>query len=172
MIDLSNILQKINKPFHYLVVGAVIIIVAPDNIKWSGFVLLALGLAGAIEWLFSKTIKGFKILRSKNKEKKYKNEIVEKLNSLSEQEKEVIGNLRRFDHIKINGFDLNDHDPRGQNIYRILQHLENKKIVESTTDNYGISPEFTFYLPYQIRAILDEMIEQEVRGRPFSSPGA
>jgi hypothetical protein len=48
-------LNKINKPLHFLFAGAAVVLFAPPEFKfkWAGYILLALGLAGSVEWVTS-----------------------------------------------------------------------------------------------------------------------
>jgi hypothetical protein len=47
---LNSIWQKLNKPLHYLLVGAALWAFAPKDYRWFGIIVGAFGLAGAIEW--------------------------------------------------------------------------------------------------------------------------
>lgn len=45
--------NRINKPLHYILVGGAILLFAPSDLRWTGFIFAAVGLAGAIEWIAS-----------------------------------------------------------------------------------------------------------------------
>ena len=47
---ITAIWTKINKPLHYLVVGVALVLFAPTNLNWIGYVFAAFGLAGVLEW--------------------------------------------------------------------------------------------------------------------------
>ncbi|QQR68196.1 MAG: super-infection exclusion protein B [Alphaproteobacteria bacterium] len=51
---ISLIWNKLNKPLHYLFVGAALCVFAPSNdtsdYTWTGYIFIAFGIAGAIEW--------------------------------------------------------------------------------------------------------------------------
>ena len=56
--------NKLNKPLHFLLVGMVLAIFAPEPIKLAGFASIAFGIAGVIEWTARKI--GQRIDRHKN----------------------------------------------------------------------------------------------------------
>lgn len=42
--------NKINKPLHFLFVGAALVMFAPPGLNWTGYAFAAVGLAGSFEW--------------------------------------------------------------------------------------------------------------------------
>ena len=46
--------NKINKPLHYLVVGCVWVVVAPQELSWGGYIFIAFGAVGILEWIVKK----------------------------------------------------------------------------------------------------------------------
>ncbi len=46
--------NKVNKPLHYLVVGYTWILVAPQELSWGGYLFIAFGIAGILEWIGKK----------------------------------------------------------------------------------------------------------------------
>ena len=51
---IASIWSKINKPLSYLSVGVALLLFAPSELKWPGYVFLAMGIAGSLEWSGSK----------------------------------------------------------------------------------------------------------------------
>jgi hypothetical protein len=47
---IAAVWNKINKPLHFLFVGAALILFAPPEFKWAGYIFLAFGLARSVEW--------------------------------------------------------------------------------------------------------------------------
>ena len=48
----NAIWQKVNKPLYYLFVGTALLAFAPPAQRWTGFIFVAFGAAGAVEWLW------------------------------------------------------------------------------------------------------------------------
>lgn len=46
--------NKVNKPLHYLVVGCVWVVVAPPTLSWGGYIFIATGVIGVLEWTVKK----------------------------------------------------------------------------------------------------------------------
>lgn len=53
----AAIWNKINKPLHFLFVGAALALFAPTGVNWTGNIFIAAGLAGSVEWAASKISK-------------------------------------------------------------------------------------------------------------------
>lgn len=75
--------NKINKPQHFLAVGIVVIIIAPEQINWSGWIFIAIGTVGILDWLFGK-LNGFWLLH------KQKQKIKKSLPTLNGHEKVLL----------------------------------------------------------------------------------
>jgi hypothetical protein len=53
---LATLWSKLNKPIHFLTVGAAIILFSPVEYHWIGGLFVAFGLAGSVEWLWKHAI--------------------------------------------------------------------------------------------------------------------
>ena len=43
--------NKINKPLPFLRVGIALVLFSPSELKWAGYLFIAVGIAGAVEWI-------------------------------------------------------------------------------------------------------------------------
>jgi hypothetical protein len=50
---ITTIWNKINKPLHFLFVGAALVWFAPAGTNWTGYIFIATGVAGSVEWVAS-----------------------------------------------------------------------------------------------------------------------
>lgn len=61
----NAIWQKVNKPHYYLFVGGALLFFAPPPQRWTGFVFVAFGAAGAVEWLWKHSVRLFAVLSAR-----------------------------------------------------------------------------------------------------------
>ncbi len=80
---LTAIWEKINKPQHLLAAGFVILMAAPSEIKWAGWIFIAIGSVGIGEWLFVQ-------LRKLYSSHKLGKKIVDSLPSLNKDERLIL----------------------------------------------------------------------------------
>ena len=73
---IAAIWNKINKPLHFLLVGAAIVFFAPKEMSWAGYIFVAAGIAGSVEWGASHLGKWWE----QHKRKKTLREAITKLN--------------------------------------------------------------------------------------------
>jgi hypothetical protein len=50
---LTAVWNKINKPQHFLAVGFAILMAAPSEFKWAGWIFVAIGAVGIGEWMWA-----------------------------------------------------------------------------------------------------------------------
>src|SRR5580765_8367218 len=51
---LGIIWSRMNKPLHFLLVGGAVVLFAPAEILWVGYIFAAFGIAGLLEWMWSR----------------------------------------------------------------------------------------------------------------------
>lgn len=83
---LSALWNKVSKPIPNILIGAVFVFLAPENIRWMGYIFIAIGLGSIVEYIWLKIIG---VYNSYCKRKS----IEETLRSLNVGEKGVVGRL-------------------------------------------------------------------------------
>lgn len=80
---LSTLWNKVSSPIPNILIGIVFLIFAPDDLKWFGYIFIAIGFSHPIDWAIN-------WLKEKIKNRKAKGKIVATLRSLNQEEKKII----------------------------------------------------------------------------------
>lgn len=78
--------NKVNKPLHYIVVGCVWVVVAPPKLSWGGYIFIAFGAVGVMEWTVEKAGQYLKRLKNLKNIENY-------IPHMTDKEREIIAYL-------------------------------------------------------------------------------
>ncbi|MBI3441152.1 MAG: hypothetical protein HY052_05025 [Proteobacteria bacterium] len=124
---ITAVWSKINKPLHFLLVGSALIHFAPQDLSWTGYIFIAVGGAGSIEWC-AKMAK--ELLQAKNM---LKNAFI----TLNEEEKNVLlQQLKKGEQtFYMNVLDRENSIPRYLHLTNLYKGLQDKRILSiNSTD--------------------------------------
>lgn len=118
---LTTFLNKISKPLPNLFIGGVFLYFSPENIKWFGYVFIAIGSSAAIEW-------GVVQLKKFQKNTDAKKKIIKKLSRLNHGERKILGKMVSDNEqtVSINYNDYHMHMSGGRNGQRGGRHEYNE----------------------------------------------
>jgi hypothetical protein len=80
---ITAIWGKINKPHYYFAAGIALLLVAPADIRWSGWLFLAVGAVGVAEWAYEQ-------IKSSIHSRKKRSQLHSCFDTLNEQEKYLL----------------------------------------------------------------------------------
>jgi hypothetical protein len=140
---LGGLWGKLNKPIHFLMVGAAILTFSPTEVRWMGYLFIAFGLAGLLEWL------GKYLIRLKEEYQK-RHTITKSLSYLNAGEKRII---KKQISAKEQTFYLNWNDyhnmyansdapDKYRKLVGIIKGLSDKGIIAITVDDTVASCHF------------------------------
>src|SRR5690349_13126847 len=130
---ISAVWAKINKPLHYLFVGIALLFFAPDGLKWPGYIFVAVGLAGSIEWSAAKA-------RQWWDERQRRKRLQQIILTLNADERDVLDPLIKKGERTFYVHPYTGGGRLAENVHRlaICSGLVEKEIVEvSTADTQG-----------------------------------
>ncbi|MCE9507997.1 MAG: superinfection exclusion B family protein [Alphaproteobacteria bacterium] len=125
---ITAVWRKISKPLHFLLVGITLIHFAPQNLSWTGYIFIAVGTAGSIEW----GVKRFKELWQTHRLLK------SAFNTLNEDEKSILlQQLERGERtFYLNVLALGNSIPQHMHLANVYKGLQDKRILTiNSTDS-------------------------------------
>ena len=152
-MDVSTILTtlwgKISEPLPNILVGLVIVFLAPNNINWVGFIFIALGISSFCKWIFPHIIVALT-----------KKSIKRKIIALSNEEQRLLNNVRIKERMSIRDESISKKDSE---VLCILMSLEARKLLKQKRYATYNGSGHTFYLPYTVKEVLKDLIEKSVQ---------
>jgi len=130
-----KVLESINKPYNFLFVGIVILILAPAEYKIYGWLSLAWSFGSFVDWIVKFIKNKIKKLeeqkRIKNEILKRKKLIINKYNKLNDKEKEIVDDCINTNNLRVNKEDY----------YQTLKTLEIKGFGKGLNDTFTMHEE-------------------------------
>lgn len=153
-MDFSSILTtlwgKVTQPLPNIFVGIALIVFAPENIQFAGYIFIALGSAEICKRVYPYCIKAFT-----------KFCLIRRIKGLSGAERSFLNKLRKIGVRNV----MNDRPVKKEDMEELsyLSSLETKKLVEHQACNGPGGTYSSYYVTDKVVEALKDILEKEAR---------